>query len=144
MAKQRYHHNSEHEADQEAGTMTVRLDKWLWAARFYKTRTLAAEAIDGGHIEVNGQRGRAARPVQMGDRLTIVKAGDRWEIIVDGISSQRGGAANASQLYHESAEGQQRRLAAAELRRMQHAADGGVVGRPDKRQRRQIIRFRQS
>ncbi|WP_322522289.1 S4 domain-containing protein [Guyparkeria halophila] len=95
-----------------------RLDTWLWAARFFKTRQLASTAIDGGKIELNGQtvtkRGKSVRP---GDRLTISKAGLRFVVDVDALNPKRGPASEASQLYHETPESIEKRRLVAEQQR---------------------------
>lgn len=82
---------------------TTRLDKWLWAARFYKTRQLAAEAVKGGHVEVNGGRAKAARSVKIGDRLCVRKAPFDYDIEVTGLRERRVSAKEARELYRESA-----------------------------------------
>lgn len=120
----------------------VRLDKWLWAARFYKTRALAAEAVDLGRVEVNGDTVKRAREVRVGDYLTIRRPPFVQSIVVRGVSEQRGPATVAQALYAESAESLQgRERLAAQLK----AAQGyGLheAGRPSKRDRRAINRFR--
>ena len=121
--------------------LAVRLDKWLWAARFYKTRALAVEAINGGHVHLNGVRPKPARAVQCGDELAIRKAGMEFVITVSGLSEQRGPATVAQQLYQESEESRRRREALAEERRLAVAAGVLPARRPDKRGRRRIIRF---
>ncbi len=123
------------------GEAPVRLDKWLWAARFYKTRSLAVEAINGGHVHLNGTRVKPARPVQCGDQLTIRREGIEFVVDVTGLSERRGPASVAQRLYQETAESRQRREAFAEERRLLHAAEATPARRPDKRGRRQIIRF---
>lgn len=122
-------------------TAGVRLDKWLWAARFYKTRALAVEAINGGHVHLNGARPKPARTVQCGDELVIRKSGMEFTVTVNGLSEQRGPAAAAQQLYQESEESRVRRETLAEERRLAAAAGALPARRPDKRGRRQIIRF---
>lgn len=123
------------------GKGAVRLDKWLWAARFYKTRALAVEAINGGHVHLNGVRVKPSRGVQCGDELLIRKGGVEFVITVAALSEQRGPAAVAQQLYAETAESRQRREALAEERRLAVAAGVLPARRPDKRGRRQITRF---
>lgn len=121
------------------GTLTdsVRLDQWLWAARFYKTRALAQKAIAGGHIELNGQGvSKSARALRVGDQLQISIAEVRFEIAVLGLSARRGPAPIAQALYQESESSQQRRAAAAELRRLQGRV--GPLHRPDGRDRRNL------
>lgn len=119
----------------------VRLDKWLWAARFYKTRALAVEAINGGHVHLNGTRVKPSRSIQCADELLIRKSGVEFVITVVALSDKRGPAAAAQQLYEESEESRERRAALAEERRLAAAAGALPARRPDKRGRRQIIRF---
>ena len=119
-------------------TMRVRLDKWLWAARFYRTRALAAEAIRGGHVRQNGAPTRPARPVRVGDELRIRKGIFTWQVLVDGLSDRRGPAREAGQLYHETEESRQARAA---LRAQRRLASPRPARRPDKRARRHIHRF---
>ncbi|MBQ1784090.1 MAG: heat-shock protein [Gammaproteobacteria bacterium] len=119
-----------------AESATTRLDKWLWAARFYKTRGLAQAMIDGGKVHYNGQRCKAARSVQLGALVYLWQGHDEREVEVIAISDKRGNATAAQQLYRETAASLARRQAAAEARRLQaHEPDEGP--RPDKQQRRQ-------
>ena len=121
----------------EVSKDAVRLDLWLWACRFYKTRGLAQKAIAGGHIELNGQGvGKAARLLRSGDQLTLTIGESCFEIEVLALSERRGPAAIARTLYLESEASQQRRAAAAELRRLQGRA--GPAHRPDGRDRRSL------
>ncbi len=124
-----------------ADKAAVRLDKWLWAARFYKTRALAVEAINGGHVHLNGVRVKPSRGVQCGDELLIRKGGVEFVITVAALSGQRGSAPVAQQLYAETDASRRRREALAEERRLAAAAGVLPARRPDKRGRRQIIRF---
>ena len=119
----------------------VRLDKWLWAARFFKTRSLATEAIAGGHVHLNGNRVKPARPVRCGDLLTITKAGVRFEVTVIELSSKRGSAPEAQRLYRESEESARQREEDREQRRLSAHDAPHPDKRPDKRARRRIIRF---
>jgi ribosome-associated heat shock protein Hsp15 len=119
----------------------VRLDRWLWAARFFKTRELATEAVEGGKVHLNGERVKPAHAIRPGDRLEIRRGMEQFEILVRDLSDRRGPAAEAQQLYEETAVSRQRREAEAELRRLHLAAAPRPSGRPDKRQRRRIIRF---
>lgn len=125
-----------------AGEARVRLDKWLWAARFFKTRALATEAVSGGHVHLNGARVKPARPVKIGDELTIRKGSQKFDVVIRNISERRGPAAQAQQLYEETPESVSRREASAEARRLAAADAPRPEGRPDKRDRRRIIRFR--
>ena len=122
-------------------TDRVRLDKWLWAARFYKTRGLAAEAIDGGKVDVNQARVKRAKMVQVGDEVRIRQTPFEHVVIVRGVSEQRGPASVAATLYEETAESKARRDALkTQIRSM--PADEWESGRPTKRDRREIERFR--
>ena len=122
-------------------TDRVRLDKWLWAARFYKTRGLAAEAIDGGKVDVNQARVKCAKLVQVGDEVRIRQTPFEHVVIVRGVSEQRGPASVAATLYEETAESKARRAAMkTQIRSM--PADDWDSGRPTKRDRREIERFR--
>ncbi len=119
----------------------LRLDKWLWAARFFKTRGLATEAINGGHVHLNGSRPKPSRPLQVGDELSIRKAGMEFVITVRELSDKRGPAPVAQSLYEEHAESIAKREAYVEERRLLAAAGTSPARRPDKRSRRQIHRF---
>lgn len=120
---------------------SVRLDKWLWAARFFKTRSQAAEAVNGGKVHVNGVRSKPARAVEVGHTLTIRRGVYEYEIIVRGLSRQRGPASQAVQLYEETTESRHRREILAEQRRIQAQAAPYPARRPNKKDRRRIIRF---
>ncbi|MFN3785952.1 MAG: RNA-binding S4 domain-containing protein [Thiothrix sp.] len=118
-----------------------RLDTWLWAARFYKTRPLAVEAIEGGHVQVNDERVKPARQVRLGDKIRIKKGVATWMITVVGLSTQRRPAAEARLLYTESDYHREQRAAVLEERRLH-----GVnikVRKPDKRERRLLEAFKQ-
>ena len=118
---------------------SLRIDKWLWAARFYKTRSLAAEEIGKGRVQVNGQNAKASREVKLGDRVHLRQGQVEREVLVRGISAARGPAPVAQQLYEETPESVQRREAAAQQRRL--AAEPALSieqGRPTKRDRRQM------
>ena len=120
----------------------TRLDKWLWASRFYKTRHLAAEAINGGHVHHNGNRVKPSRVVQLSDTLTIHKTPFTFEIIVKGLSVRRGPAKEAELLYKELDESIQKREKLAAQRKLDAAQFPHTERRPDKRDRRRIIRFK--
>ena len=118
---------------------SLRIDKWLWAARFYKTRSLAAEEIGKGRVQVNGQNAKASREVKLGDRVHLRQGQVEREVLVRGISAARGPAPVAQQLYEETPESVQRREAAVQQRRL--AAEPALSieqGRPTKRDRRQM------
>ncbi|WP_018233986.1 RNA-binding S4 domain-containing protein [Thioalkalivibrio thiocyanodenitrificans] len=121
--------------------MSQRIDKWLWAARFFKTRALAAQAVNGGKVHVDGERVKPARTLQPGDRLRITRGHETREVIVRGFNEQRRPAAEAQGLYEETPESRARRESDAEQRRLLRAAMPRTEHRPDKRQRRHIRRF---
>lgn len=120
----------------------TRLDKWLWASRFYKTRHLAAEAINGGHVHLNDKRIKPSRILLVGDKLSIHKTPFTFEITVESLSVRRGPAKEAQLLYTESEESIQKRESLAEQRKLNAAHFPQVQRRPDKRDRRRIIRFK--
>ena len=123
---------------------TVRLDKWLWAARFYKTRQLASEAISGGKVHVNGQRTKPGKDVKIGNLLTISKDKLRWEITVVAIQGQRRSAKEAALLYQESAESlAKRELQIIQNREQRELFDVSSSQKPNKKDRRLIHRFKQ-
>lgn len=117
-----------------------RLDKWLWAARFFKTRQLAIEAVNGGKVRVNGQRAKPSRAIRPGTRLEIHKGGLSWEIEVVALDRQRRGAPEAAALYVEREESRLRRQELVRARR-ETGLGQDRAGRPTKRDRRQIERF---
>lgn len=119
----------------------VRLDKWLWAARFFKTRALAADAIESGKVQVDGERAKPAKEVRLGQRLRIRRGAEEMEVIVQGLSVQRKGAPEAALLYAETAESQARRENARVTRENAHAQRERGMGRPTKRQMRDIRKF---
>ena len=123
------------------GDKKVRLDKWLWAARFFKTRGLACEAIKGGKIELNGSRAKPSREVRVGDELQVRQGFDEKTVIVRDLSDRRGPAPVAQQLYEETAESIAAREKAAEQRRLANAHREPGQGRPTKRARRLIHGF---
>lgn len=124
-------------------TEAIRLDKWLWAARFFKTRKLAAEAIAGGKVHVNGQRCKPGKEIRVGCKLEISKDQYRWDITVLAINAQRRPASEAALLYEESPESHaKRQQQAAQQREERTLFDAGDTGRPTKKQRRQIHHFK--
>lgn len=126
----------------DAAPSRVRLDKWLWAARFFKTRTLAKKACDLGRILSNAQIAKAAREVRVGDRLSITNDGGEFRVEVMGLSDVRGPAPVAQALYGETEESKEARQKAAAERRAMREFEILPQGRPSKRDRRRIIRFR--
>ena len=120
---------------------TLRVDKWLWAARFCKTRSMAATAINGGHVRLNGHAVKPAREVKAGDTLDILFGEQRWTVVVRGINPQRRPAPEARLLYEETAESVARREQEREARALAPAPGSDLAGRPTKKARRQIHRF---
>ncbi len=120
----------------------MRLDKWLWAARFFKTRSAAAQAVEGGKVKVNEERVKPARPVRTGDRLTIRIGAWEWIVTVTALSDRRGSAAVARELYEEDAESRERRIAAVGRARAGFDPEPEAGGRPEKRERRELRRVR--
>jgi ribosome-associated heat shock protein Hsp15 len=120
----------------------VRLDKWLWAARFFKTRTLAAEAIAGGKVEVNGDRAKRARPLVVGDSVRVRLGPYEHRVVVRQLSERRGPAAQAATLYEETPESREAREKLAVQLKTLHPAFVPDRGRPTKRDRREIDRLR--
>jgi len=125
-------------ADSDDGT---RLDKWLWAARFFKTRQLAVEAINGGKVQVNGQRSKPGKAILPGTHLIIHKGSLEWDLVVKGVSRQRRPAPEAILLYEEGEESRLRRQELVRERRESGNAAQVSGGRPNKRDRRMIQRF---
>lgn len=121
----------------------VRIDKWLWAARFFKTRSLAAEAIDRGRVKINGDRCKPARNVRQGDLLDIDNGSTEWQVKVLALSDKRGSATVARELYIETEESVRRREAHAERRKLFVEPGESIRGRPTKRDRRQLDRSRE-
>ncbi len=123
------------------GQERLRIDKWLWAARFFKTRSLAAQAVEGGRVRVNGERVKPAKEVRPGDRLLIHAGEQEWAITVAALADRRGPAPVARTLYEEDAASRERREARAAERRVSAEPAAGLRGRPTKKGRRQIHRF---
>lgn len=134
--------NSPQATEHNTSETSVRVDKWLWAARFYKTRSLATEAIDAGHVRVNEQRYKPGRLIRVGDVVQINRNGDERELVVQALSLRRGPASEAQGLYEETPLSIERRAAAAALRDLAPSPDG--AGRPTKRDRRNLQRLRES
>ena len=124
----------------------LRVDKWLWAARFYKTRGLAAEAVSGGKVHVNGQRCKPSKTLRLGDRIEISKDQNQWCVEVTELKPQRRPAKEAEALYHEAPESIEKRLASMALRKQQQALlhPSEREHKPNKKQRRLIHDFKQS
>jgi len=121
---------------------SVRMDKWLWAARFFKTRALAARACDLGRVQSNGQPAKPAREVRMGDMLRVTNDGGEFQVEVLLLSEVRGPASVAQTLYRETEASRELRLKVAAERRAMMQFEQLPAGRPSKRDRRKIIQFR--
>lgn len=119
----------------------MRLDKWLWAARFFKTRGLAAEAVDGGKVHLNGGRAKPAKLVQAGDALRVRIGPYDWFVTVRAVTERRGSAKDAQLLYDETAEGRAARERLAEAHKIAPAPTYQGKGRPTKKARREIERL---
>lgn len=119
----------------------VRLDKWLWAARFFKTRALAGEAVSGGKVHLGGHRIKPSRTVKLNDCFEIRRGFELFEVVVTAVSDRRGSAQEAQSLYRETEASVAKRDAEAEKRKLAALARPRTEGRPDKKQRRQIHRF---
>ncbi len=120
---------------------SIRIDKWLWAARFFKTRSLAQEAVELGRVRLAGQRLKPSRDVKPGDRLTVERGEERFEIFVEKISAVRGSAPVAQTLYRETDESREKRERASEMRKIaMEPASTIAKGRPTKRDARLIRR----
>ncbi len=128
--------------DAGASPGRMRLDKWLWAARFFKTRALAAEAIDGGKVDVQGERAKRARLIAAGDVVRIRQGPVEWEVVVRDVAARRGSAAMAQALYEETDAGRRRReVVQDQLRQMPRLVAFGD-SKPTKRDRRALRRLK--
>jgi len=122
----------------------VRIDKWLWAARFFKTRGLASEAVNGGHVRIDGQAVKPARPVKIGEEITVRRGDETYVVLVTGLAEKRGSAAIAQTLYKETAASMAAREERAQLRKLAVAVAPAPERRPDKKARRQLIRLQKA
>ena len=120
----------------------VRVDKWLWAARFFKTRSAATDAVAGGHVQVNGARAKPARDVVVGDRLEIRREQQRWTVEVTGLADRRGSATVAATLYDETAESVAERERLRAEQRLARPVGADLSERPTKRDRRRLDALR--
>ncbi|EHA1125069.1 heat-shock protein [Vibrio navarrensis] len=118
----------------------VRLDKWLWAARFYKTRSIARNMVDGGKVHYNGQRTKPSKIVEIGATIKLRQGNDEKVVVIEQISDQRRGAPEAQRLYRETDESVAKRETLAQQRKLN--ANPSPERRPDKKQRRDIIKFK--
>ncbi len=124
-----------------SNTEAVRLDKWLWAARFYKTRSIARTMVDGGKVHYNGQRSKPSKMVELGAVITLRQGNEEKTVTIEKVSDQRRGAPEAQTLYSETADSIEKREQEA-LRRKLNAHNPSPERRPDKKQRRDIIKFK--
>jgi ribosome-associated heat shock protein Hsp15 len=120
----------------------MRIDKWLWAARFYKTRSIASAAVDGGHVELNGERAKPAKQIRVGDELRVRIHQFTHVVHVRGVAERRGPAAEAQRLYEETEESKRERERLAEQRRLAPTPAYEEGGRPTKRDRRDMSRIK--
>ncbi|WP_426766663.1 ribosome-associated heat shock protein Hsp15 [Erwinia aphidicola] len=128
----------------EKPTEGVRLDKWLWAARFYKTRAAAREMIEGGKVHYNGQRSKPSKLVEVDAELVLRQGNDERTVVIEGVSDKRGPAAIAQQLYRETAESIEKREKVAQARKMNALSMPHPDRRPDKKERRDLMKFKNS
>ena len=124
--------------------MSVRIDKWLWAARFFKTRSAAQQAVEGGKVKLNGERTKPAKEVRIGDELSIHIGTYEWLVRVIALSDRRGPATVARTLYEEDEASRARRIERVALRRVAAVPGSDRRGRPTKRERRQLERWRET
>lgn len=128
--------------EQLGGLDTIRLDKWLWTARFFKTRSLAAQAVTGGKVQVNDQRAKAGKVVGPGIRLRIRKGWQEWDIVIKQVTRHRRPASEAALLYEETPQSIEQRRLASERRKRQREEREMDPGRPSKRQRRDLMQLK--
>ena len=125
----------------ESAAARLRLDKWLWAARFFKTRGVAVQAIEGGRVRVNGERVKPAKEVKAGDEVVVHVGELEWVVRVRALSARRGPAEEARKLYEEREESRAKRQAIVEVRKREPDPGFGMRGRPTKRDRRMLRRL---
>ncbi|KQN64006.1 MULTISPECIES: ribosome-associated heat shock protein Hsp15 [unclassified Erwinia] len=128
----------------EKPTDGVRLDKWLWAARFYKTRAIAREMIEGGKVHYNGQRGKPSKLVESGAELTLRQGNDERTVVIQAVSDKRGPAGDARLLYLETAQSIEKREKVALARKLNALSMPHPDRRPDKKERRDLMKFKNS
>jgi len=126
------------------GLETQRLDIWLWAARFFKTRTLATEAVAGGKVQLGGQRTKPAKQIRTGATLTVRRGDSEWEVVVKTLSKQRRPAKEAILLFEETQQSQDRRADIANKRREESPVRTGHLRKPTKKDRRELARLKRS
>ena len=121
---------------------SIRLDKWLWAARFFKTRTLATEAVTRGKVLVNGSRAKSSRRIQVNDMLLIRKGPYEWKVVVENLSEKRGPAKDAIRLYSESGSSINKRNNLSRIMQLDRLSRPTTDKRPDKKERRKLLTFK--
>lgn len=126
----------------ENASASVRLDKWLWAARFYKTRAVAREMIEGGKVHYNGQRSKPSKVVELNATLTLRQGNDQRTVVIKGITDQRRPATQAVMLYEETADSIEKRENVALARKLNALTMPHPDRRPDKKERRDLMRFK--
>ncbi|WP_108945156.1 ribosome-associated heat shock protein Hsp15 [Shewanella halifaxensis] len=131
-------------SDNEQQVFKVRLDKWLWAARFYKTRAISKEMINGGKVHYNGQRTKSSKFAEVGATIRLRQGHDEKEIVIKKLSEYRQKGSIAQTLYEETPQSITKREVYAEQRRLNILNNPAPAQKPDKKQRRQIIRFKES
>lgn len=129
---------------QAADAEGVRLDKWLWAARFYKTRSVARDMVQGGKVHYNEQRSKASKQVEVGATITLLQGQEEKTVVIERVSGQRRGAPEAQTLYSETAQSIEKREKNAEARKNNALYSPRPDTKPDKKQRRKIIQFKNS
>lgn len=127
--------------DEDSPADRHRIDKWLWCARFFKTRSLAAQAVSGGKVHVNGERVKAAHNLRVGDRVSLMLNGALAEFDVAGLPARRGPASEAQKSYSETETSVERRARMREAHRLADLSRPRSEGRPDKRDRRRLVKF---
>ncbi|MGF1683006.1 ribosome-associated heat shock protein Hsp15 [Photobacterium makurazakiensis] len=126
----------------DSDTLQVRLDKWLWAARFYKTRSIARNMVDGGKVQYNGQRSKPSKLVELGAEIRLRQGNEEKTVVIEQLSGTRRGAPEAQTLYSETADSVKLREEHAKLRKLHALGNPSPDKRPDKKQRRDIIKFK--
>ena len=135
---------SQTEVQIDSGPSSIRVDKWLWAARFFKTRTLAQDNVELGRVRVEGQRVKPSKEIKVGDELEIYRGQEKFVVIVKALSTKRGPASVAQTMYQETTESQARRELIKENNRLVPMPGSDYKGRPSKRDGRKIREFKES
>lgn len=130
-----------HTPDENEDDNKIRLDKWLWAARFYKTRSLAKDMIEGGKVHYDGHRVKPSKEVHLGAEIRLTQGVDKRTVIITGLAGKRGNASEAARLYEETSDSIETRTTASVQRKLLADSTPHPTRRPNKKERRQIIRF---